>query len=443
MARLRWLTRLRHSASSHHMSLLHPPGTQESTALLAAFLDAPAVMDLRPAVRSMTRDVALWFLGHPAVHTAAQARELRTELMRCPELTRVLDQRLAAFWALLQEAREDGVDLPPMSLSVGLTALADGSYDDSLRLMFPGSVVQIDAEAARHDMETALAGAANLRNLGIRVGCSALNAVPEEFEVVRRIAPDMLVLDLAEPMDYRDRLPHVLRLRAEAGASPDVVVGGVSGAVDEWAAVTCGATHLMGPLYDTEELSVLTDPSRKPLSWTIRPDGGTLTPYEVAAERHPTQTDTLAGVLSRLPKFQEAACDAGERADVYISHAATDDEGNVPSSSLATLRRLVDCGAAVTVVAPRLSAPPVPGVTWGALADDDPMAQGWVFVALVPGAGHLIAAYDVGDGGEMLSRRFAFVEADDREVAIRIAGRISRAATGFSRGTDGVRRHSG
>ena len=50
---------------------------------------------------------------------------------------------------------------------------------------------------------------------------------------IRDKGPDVLTLDVAAPMDYRDRLTHVARLRAEVTPHrADIVMGSIASAVD-------------------------------------------------------------------------------------------------------------------------------------------------------------------------------------------------------------------
>ena len=254
MGRTGWLDRVRHRPTAADLAVSGP-----AAEVVAAFRADPGLTDLRPVTKAMTRDISGWILGHPAVRSAEDAWALRSALLGSPDLQALVEFRDDAQRRLLTEALAEGDAVPPLYLYARLDAIADGSMDDFLALLPAGSAMLFDVMAGTHRPELCERVIQRTRAFGIRAALTGLKADGSEDEVVRRLAPDVLMLDVNPPMDYRDRLPDVLRLRAEVGPHrAEIVMGGVSSAVDEWAGNVCGADHLTGPLYDNADLSALT-----------------------------------------------------------------------------------------------------------------------------------------------------------------------------------------
>ena len=417
MALPRWLERVRHRPGPGDAD----SGPLQHAELLEAFRAAPGDTDLRPVTKAMSRDVSGWILGHPAVRTAEDARALRAALLAREDLAQLIHTRLTAQAHLLTEALTEDPDVPPLYLVASMDKILSGDLDSFLHLLPPGSAMQMDVVAATHHPELSRRAIAHLHGCGVRAALSGLLGDGTEDAIVRELAPDVLMLDVATPLDYRDRLTQVARLRAEVGRHrAELVVCGVATAVDEWAGNVCGADHLTGPLYDNADLSALA-------TRTLDADSDQdLTPYEQAAARHPSHIDTLGAVLDRARVVTERVCAGSDHADVYVAYREI---MLLPAAAASLIAAMVEAGAAVTVLAPAFEGLARPGLSLGPLRPDEPLAQGWVFVALLNGEGHVIAAVDLGDETEPMLRRHAYVDAEDRELALRIANRISQRAS--------------
>ena len=435
MVRLSWLRRAHRVVPDlAGVDLIDDHADRDVAAqLLAAFRADPAAFDLRPVVRAMTRDVVGHLLGHPAVRTAHDGVLLRQALLQAPDLHELLTARLRGLTVFVAGFGAADAAIP-LSTAVDVRPLLAGAYDDMLRRLPPGSAVQLDTLTAIRHPQVAHDAAELVRRLGLRVALSGICADGTEEDVVRRLRPDSLYLDLVSPMDYRDRMTQVLRLRAEAReareAKPHVLCAGVPSTGYEWAAVACGATPVAGPLYESRQ------PEDVPGAWAAgaTTPGSVLehrSPYELATSRHRSNTGTLAEILTRAHAAAQSAAAQGEHADVYVAFSGWPE---LPEEAVRDLECLVAAGAAVTVVAPGLQRPPLAGITWGEIPPGDALGQGWVYVVLFPGEGHLLAAHDVGDVHALLDRRFAYVDARDREMARKVANRISRCATSSTPG---------
>lgn len=416
MARAKWLERVRHRPVVDAATA--PAG--RAAELMAAFVADPGGTDLRPVTRSMTRVVCGWILGHPAVRSAEDAWVLRSALVARPDLQELMALRMEAQRQMLTEALEEGDEVPPLYLVARLDAIIDGSIDRFLDLLPAGSVMQVDVLAARYRLDLCQAVFARLRRFEVRAALTGLQADGSEEEMVRELGPDVQMLDVAAPMDYRDRLTHVARLRAEVTPHrADIVMGSIASAVDEWAGNVCGADYLTGPLYVQEDVSALAHRPREAETDADR------SPYEQAAARHPATVATLGVVLEHCRAITERVCAEGDRADAYVSYRQI---SLLPREAAALISGMADSGAAVTVLAPAFDGLAMTGLTCTNLDASEPLAQGWVFVALLPGEGHVVAAVDLDDDAEPLQRRHSFVAAADRDLALRIANRISQRA---------------
>jgi hypothetical protein len=416
MARTRWLDRVRHRPVPTEPEA----PTSHTSELLSAFLADPGSTDLRPITKAMSRDVAGWILGHPAVRTAEDAWALRAALIASPELQRLMELRLDCQRRMLVEALAEEDEVPPLFVVARLDALLTGEHDEFLRLLPHDSVLQVDVRAAGHRIELCREIFARVRKFGIRPALTGIQADGSEDEVVRLLAPDVLMLDVAAPMDYRDRLEEVVRLREEvAPHRAAVVMGSVATVVDEWAGNVCGADYLAGPLYDNQDLSALTH-GRKDSAST-----DDLSPYEQAASRYPAAVDSLAVALERVREIVSRVTACGDHADAYVTYHQIP---QMPQEVSTLIAEMVSSGAAVTALAPRFDGLTIPGLTYSAVTAEEPLAQGWSFVALLPGEGHVVAAMGLDHRGHPLRRRQSYVVAEDRDLALRIANRISQRA---------------
>lgn len=421
MARTGWLDRVRHRPGPADGGEPRGPASE----VLAAFLADPESTDLRPITKAMTRDVHGWILGHPAVRTVDDAWELRAALIASPDLQRVMQVRLDAQRRLLADALAEDGELPPLFLVARLDAIRSGSLDEFLRLLPAGSVLQMDAVAATHRLELCREVFAHVRDCGVRTALTGLRADGSEDETVRSLAPDVLMLDVAAPLDYRDRLAEVVRLREEVGPHrAELVMGSVATAVDEWAGNVCGADYLTGPLYDNADLSALTHGARDTGSETDR------SPYEQAVCRYPAVVEPLSVALDRVREIMERVCASGDRVDAYVTYHQLP---RLPEEISTLLATMVAAGAAVTVLAPSFDGLHIPELTYTAVAAEEPLAQGWAFVALTPREGHVVAAVGLDHEGHPLRRRQSYVVAADRDLALRIANRISQRTAAVRR----------
>lgn len=374
----------------------------------------------------MTRDVVSWMVGHPAVVTALDAILLRDALQVAPDQPQLLETRLRSLFSILLDEVTEGADVPPFALTLPFSALLEGTYDEFLRLLPTGSLVRIDARSVRTHLDAAGGLTDHLHELGVLSGLSGLSADGTEDDLVRLVRPDTLVFDRRPPLDYRDRMTRVLRLRAEPGPARsrrEVVVCGVTTAVEEWAAVTCGASLLAGPLYDAVDLVEVATHGRvqpKVFRGQGEPEGSV---FEMAAARYPSEDEPLTALLEWAVPVGERVIALASQANVYIVAGLS----TMPERVVRGIEAMATAGVAVTVVGAGLFAPPVPGITWARLATTDPLARDWAFVALLPGEGHLVVGLPIGEGTDMLQARTACVHAQDRELAVRIANRISRS----------------
>lgn len=428
MARTRWLDRVRHRPATTPAD----PRSDRLATLLAAFRADPGATDLRPITKAMTRAVSGWILGHPAVRTAQDAWDLRAALIADPGLADLMHVRVEAQRRMLAEALADGDEVPPLYVVTRLDTLCDGGLDAFLTLLPAGSVLQVDVLSATRHRQLCVEAFAHVRDLGVRTALTGLRADGSEAQAVGSLAPDVLMLDVAAPLDYRDRVEEIDRLRAATDApGAQVVMGSVSTMVDEWAATVCHADHLTGPLYDREDLSALAAASRE-----TAPDDDR-SPYELAAARHPATQSTRDVIVGRLAELSARVCAVGDKADVYlVDRTAT----GFPADSVGLVRQMLAAGAAVTALSPAFDAMSVDGLMGATLTASEPLARGCAFVALLPGEGHVIAAVDLDDapdpapddgpddGPDPVVRRESFVDVEDRDLALRLANRISRRA---------------
>ncbi|MCB1252297.1 MAG: hypothetical protein KDB39_03435, partial [Austwickia sp.] len=102
--------------------------------------------------------------------------------------------------------------------------------------------------------------------------------------------------------------------------------------------------------------------------------------------------------------------------------------GGVPAEAARLVARMVDCGAAVTALAASFHGFDMPGLTCTTVPPNEALTDGWALVVLLPGVGHIVAGIDLGDSVTALDRRHSYVVAEDRELAVRIANRISQRA---------------
>ncbi|MCA0436372.1 MAG: hypothetical protein LCH98_07755 [Actinobacteria bacterium] len=417
MALAGWLDRVRHRPGA----LVLPAAADEQTArLVAAFRADPGATDLRPVTKAMTRDISGWILGHPAVRTVQDAWSLRAALIVSPDLQELMLVRLDAQRCLLAQALAEDSAVPPLYLVARLDTLLEGSIDGFLTLLPTGSVMQIDVTAAAHRMDLCRNAFARLRDFRVDTALTGLWADGTEEQIVQELAPDVLMLDVDAPLNYRDRLTQIGRLRAGAGPHrARIVMGSVASVVDEWAGTVCGADHLIGPLYDTEDLTALAHRVRETAAQDDK------SPYEQAAAHYATSVATFRDVLARVATIADLVCASADKADVYL---ACRDVGGVPAEAARLVARMVDCGAAVTALAASFHGFDMPGLTCTTVPPNEALTDGWALVVLLPGVGHIVAGIDLGDSVTALDRRHSYVVAEDRELAVRIANRISQRA---------------
>ncbi|WP_040322267.1 hypothetical protein [Austwickia chelonae] len=468
MARLRWLERVRHPPIKEHGPAAYTLPSRSLEELVEEFREHPTASDLRPVVRAMSRDVVAWLIGHPAACSAQETRLLRGEILTSADLHPLFQARMSHLAQVIEHACATGHEIPALTFNLPLQATAEGFYDDILRILPTGSFLRFDIGYPDFDLDVARAAVQRVRDRQVRVGLSGLSALaedgpaeearagddfpeggepgtdprrdlvvpvdpvgslpgvvlPEELseeEVVRELAPDVLVYDSASPLEYRDRMPRLLRLRAAAGR-PQVLVSGVSTAVDEWAAITCGANWLSGPFYERESLSGLDHLSDRPE--LRRADEG-LSAYEVAAKQYAPRTVTVEQALDLALELHHRVCAVGDYADAYLSMPTI---MGMPERASTAIEAMLRSGAAVTTVALDLTEAPAEGMIWGRTDPGDSLAQDWVFVTLFPGEGQVLVARPVEEQGT--ARALSYIFAHDRELALRIARRISRSANG-------------
>ncbi|WP_116112220.1 hypothetical protein [Austwickia chelonae] len=468
MARLRWLERVRHPPVKHAGPAAYTLPSRSPEELIEEFRKNPTASDLRPIVRAMSRDVVAWLIGHPAACSAQETRLFRAEILTSPELEPLFEARMRHLAQVISQASTTGHEIPALTFNLPLRPTTEGFYDDILDVMPTGSFVRFDIGYPDFDLTTAHAAVQRLRDRQIRVSLSGLSAlvedgmtdeagggetfpeghdagaesrrdlvvpadqvgaVPElalteslsEEEIVRELAPDVLVYDSATPLEYRDRMPQLLRLRAAAGR-PQVLVSGVSTAVDEWAAITCGANWLSGPFYERESMSGLDQLADRP---ELRRADEELSAYEVAAKLYTPRTVTVGEALDLALELHHRVCAVGDYADAYLSMPTIE---GIPTRALAAIEAMLRSGAAVTTVSPDLTAAPAEGMIWGRTDPDDSLAQDWVFVTLFPGEGQVLVARP--SQGADITKGLSYIFAQDREIALRIARRISRSANG-------------
>ncbi|WP_219106518.1 hypothetical protein [Austwickia sp. TVS 96-490-7B] len=405
----------------HHRAT---PGGEDPTASLRT---AAAELDFRPVFRTMTRDRSALIASHPAGADAARARALRIALLDSPDLVS-LDGMRAAGVAMALRAAPTPIDTPVLVPVTVQAALTD-TVQEAFAALPAGSGMILEHQDVTADPRSAQRAVIDLRVKGVSlIAISGLTAAPAtmhpvvahaERRAVELIRPDILLLDVDKPLDYSERRESVSALVAAVrGARPWVVADSVGSAVDEWAAVSAGATHVAGP-FVTATSQVADHPTT-----SVEVDSATRTPFEVIAAAYPPRVVDKEEMLAAGWTLEQAALSVGMHADMFVcaQHSHYLDE-----RAVSTYRELVDRGVAVTMIGAGSEQSPVSGMLWGHLADDDPMTQEWIMVTLLPGSGMILAGRDrpVGTHTAERERRFDCIRTDDRVLAVRIAGMIT------------------
>ncbi|MEN0014384.1 MAG: EAL domain-containing protein [Solirubrobacteraceae bacterium] len=269
-----------------------------------------------------------------------------------------------------------------------------------------------------------------LRRLGAGIALDDVGVDPRSLALLPFVQPDVVKLDMSVIQGARTqraaRVMHAVGAYAEqTGAA--IVAEGIETREHLAVARSLGATHGQGWLFGRPEAPPETLPFTDPLAaWDAVPEStaGQTAFQMVVASGRPVQTADKALLLALSRQLELHAFSLGHECVVLgnLQH-----ERHLSRRTADRYADLADRTAFCGLIGAGLSDEPVPGVRGGSYAAGDPLAQEWSVIVISPHFAAAMLAYDLGDTGADLDRRFSSCLTYDRALVAKAARALMRS----------------